>query len=190
MWTTITFLCLIALLALIIVIFVNTSPQFGQKPQAEDLTRIKQSVHYNEKGFVNLTETTTGDIWEALKKIPEMLAGGDRIPHKPLPVAFPGAGMQTVDSATYITWFGHSAFLLELQGRRILIDPMLGEFASPTTLGSKRFAYQKPIPLEQLKNIDVVVISMTITTILIIPPFKKFSMMSIILLLHWVWVHT
>lgn len=159
MWSTITILSLIVLLALIIFVFISTSPQFGQKPQGEDLIRISQSPHYNEEGFVNLSETTTADIWEALKKMPEMLSGGDKNPQKPLPAAFSHTGLQTADSVTFITWYGHSAFLLELQGKRILIDPMFGKVASPTFLGSKRFAYQQPIPLERLKNIDVVVIS-------------------------------
>lgn len=51
--------------------------------------------------------------------------------------------MRTVNS---LIWFGHSAFLLHLDGKNILIDPMLGQHPSPSPLvGTKRFTEKLPI---------------------------------------------
>jgi len=62
--------------------------------------------------------------------------------------------------ATRITWFGHSAFLLEMQGQVILLDPMLGETPSPHPwLGSSRYSRSLPLSLDELPQIDAVLFS-------------------------------
>lgn len=63
------------------------------------------------------------------------------------------------DTSVYVTWFGHSAVLLEIEGKRILLDPMLGPAASPVPFFAKRFAYRQPIDFAPLVKIDAVVIS-------------------------------
>lgn len=55
-------------------------------------------------------------------------------------------------------WFGHSTVLLNLDGMKILIDPMFSTYASPIKGTFKRF--QPPVlSLEELPSIDVIVIS-------------------------------
>jgi len=64
------------------------------------------------------------------------------------------------DTVTRITWFGHSAFLLEIEGKNILIDPMFGDTPSPHPwLGRKRFTNGLPIEIEKLPVIDAVIFS-------------------------------
>ncbi|MBR0147448.1 MAG: MBL fold metallo-hydrolase [Eubacterium sp.] len=54
------------------------------------------------------------------------------------------------------TWFGHSAFLIQMHGLNILIDPMLSDCSSPFSwIGVKRFA-RCPITAEELPHIDMV----------------------------------
>jgi L-ascorbate metabolism protein UlaG (beta-lactamase superfamily) len=61
---------------------------------------------------------------------------------------------------TQLTWFGHSAFLLEMDGKKILIDPMLGESPTPhPLLGPKRYSKELPIEIEKLPFIDAVILS-------------------------------
>jgi L-ascorbate metabolism protein UlaG (beta-lactamase superfamily) len=58
-----------------------------------------------------------------------------------------------------VTWFGHSASLLEIDGVRILIDPVWDQRAAPMQwAGPKRF-FPPTIALEELPPIDVVLIS-------------------------------
>lgn len=55
-------------------------------------------------------------------------------------------------------WFGHSTVLLNLDGMKILIDPMFSTYASPIKGTFKRF--QPPVlSLKELPSIDVIVIS-------------------------------
>ena len=59
-----------------------------------------------------------------------------------------------------VTWFGHSSFLLEIDKKNILIDPMLGPVPAPhPKLGRKRFSQELPIPIERLPVIDAVIVS-------------------------------
>ncbi len=62
-------------------------------------------------------------------------------------------------SGLRITWFGHSSSLLEIDGIRILIDPVWDPRAAPVTwAGPKRF-FPPTLSLEQLPLIDVVLLS-------------------------------
>jgi L-ascorbate metabolism protein UlaG (beta-lactamase superfamily) len=58
-----------------------------------------------------------------------------------------------------VTWLGHSTLLLEIDGHRVLIDPVWGERASPFSfMGPQRF-YAPLLPLAELPPIDAVIIS-------------------------------
>jgi L-ascorbate metabolism protein UlaG (beta-lactamase superfamily) len=58
-----------------------------------------------------------------------------------------------------VTWFGHASALLEVDGRRVLVDPVWGERVSPSpTLGPTRL-HPTPVPLDALPPVDVVLIS-------------------------------
>lgn len=66
---------------------------------------------------------------------------------------------QAPASGLRITWMGHSILLIEIDGLRVLIDPVWDKRAAPVSLtGPKRF-YDSPLPLEDLPPIDVVLIS-------------------------------
>src|SRR5512140_3857905 len=59
--------------------------------------------------------------------------GESRVPSGPLPVESPlEAWSKPVSSSGFrVTWLGHSTVLLELDGLRVLTDPVFGERASP-----------------------------------------------------------
>jgi L-ascorbate metabolism protein UlaG (beta-lactamase superfamily) len=158
-WLLISLAAVLAIVGIGIALFVTISPQFGAKPSGAALERISKSTHFKDGKFFNLIPTKQGDILEALGKMPEMFKSEGKIPKDSIPTEFSPELATGIDSLTSITWFGHSAFFVELKGTRILIDPMLGEIASPLPFGSSRFPYQKEIPMDQLTDIDVVIIS-------------------------------
>lgn len=58
-----------------------------------------------------------------------------------------------------VTWMGHSAMLIEIDGVRVLVDPVWDERAAPMQwAGPKRF-FAAPLRLEKLPRIDVVIVS-------------------------------
>ena len=97
-----------------------------------------------------------------LKTLVDFLTAADTKPVKPLPVFFEEGNVDSPlpASEARVTWYGHSAVFLEIDGKRILLDPMLGESASPVPLfGSTRFHLEKPLESLRFPRIDAVLIS-------------------------------
>lgn len=155
----IAILVIIVIMVIGVLIFVKTAPQFGQPPKGEDKQRLKESPHYEDGEFVNLIETKMGSFGEMMGTLPEFIFGKNRSPKDTLPTKYAEDNGERADSLCYITWYGHSAFLLEMNGKRILIDPMLGKTAAPTSFGSSRFPNEEPVPLEEIRDIDLMILS-------------------------------
>src|SRR5579871_1373587 len=62
-------------------------------------------------------------------------------------------------SGLRITWIGHASSIVEIDGTRILIDPVWDERAAPTNwAGPKRF-FPAPVALSDLPDMDAVIVS-------------------------------
>lgn len=95
----------------------------------------------------------------------EFFLGGSkhRVPDAPLPVERRSAADYATPPASglRVTWLGHSTMLLEIDGARVLIDPVWGERVSPFSFfGPKRF-FAPPLAMDDLPQVDVIVISHT-----------------------------
>ena len=112
--------------------------------------------------YLNPVSTSVGGLSVMFKVLPRYLANKEeRTPTQPL-------GPFRTDARIYdrppasglrVTWMGHSSTLLEIDGMRVLIDPIWEERASPAQwFGPKRF-FAPPLMLEELPQLDVVIIS-------------------------------
>lgn len=143
-----------------ITVFLYTAPQFGASSEGERLARIQASSHYQNGEFVNTIFTTMDmNMSSVAKTLEEFMTAKNTRPKQPLPTDFSDSASLPADSLMYITWYGHSAALLEMEGKRILLDPMFGPAASPVPFFGKRFDYLQPINFAQFKAIDALVIS-------------------------------
>ena len=135
--------------------------KFGAQPQGEHLVKISASIHFQNGAFVNQVETIMGyGLLKTAKMIRDFLTVDNISPIGPLPVKFAASNaIVPLDTLTSVTWYGHSAFLLEMEGKRLLLDPIFGPAASPFSFFGQRYAYQQPIDLEQFTKIDAVIIS-------------------------------
>ena len=62
-------------------------------------------------------------------------------------------------SGLRITWIGHSSLIIEIDGKRILTDPVWSQRASFLSfMGPKRF-FDAPVPLSELPKLDAILIS-------------------------------
>lgn len=159
--TAIALISLVLILSLGIVIFIKTSPQFGSTPSGSHLEKIKNSVNYGEDQFKNLIPTSMDmNFSSGIGVMYEWIFNTNgRVPNKPLPVEFDVASRTEVDTLSQITWFGHSAILLEIDGKKILIDPMLGNASAPVSFMTNRFDYEVPIDFEKIPNLDAIILS-------------------------------
>jgi L-ascorbate metabolism protein UlaG (beta-lactamase superfamily) len=152
---------LIALFAIGVAIFLYTSPEFGASSKGESAEKIAKSSNFKDGKFNNAeaTEVSTGFKWGT---IPEFFRKGDKVPDWSLPVDKMSVEevAATPDSVTKLTWFGHSALLLEIDGKKIFLDPMLGKVPSPVSfLGEPRFNDTLPLSIESIPDLDAVLIS-------------------------------
>src|SRR5260221_3866842 len=135
----------------------------GKRPDGLRLERIKASPLWDGERFHNVHPILPGlrDPKTPMPSITDFLCGGNRrVPRGPLPFASPlETWARPNASGLRVTWLGHSTVLLEIDGIRVLTDPVWGPRASPSRFaGPKRFQ-PVPIALRALPPIDVVVVS-------------------------------
>jgi L-ascorbate metabolism protein UlaG (beta-lactamase superfamily) len=127
---------------------------FGHRAFGERRARVEASPHWKGGHFFNalpLEDDVVGMLVGAWRASPNVS------PTAPLPAVTPTATPPA--SGLRATWFGHSSTLVEIDGVRVLTDPMWSERASPFTWAGPRRWSPVITSLEQLKPIDVVVIS-------------------------------
>jgi L-ascorbate metabolism protein UlaG (beta-lactamase superfamily) len=112
--------------------------------------------------FLNPVPTTIGGFGTIFKVLPRFLSSKvEKFPRKPLgPFRTDVSVYETApESGLRVTWMGHSSLLVEIDGVRVLVDPMWDERASPSRwAGPKRF-FAAPMRLEDLPSVDVVLVS-------------------------------
>lgn len=135
-------------------------PVFGGAPEGERLARMHASPQWDAaRGrFVNVEPAAVG---ASLGAAWDWLAGGSdhRRPEAPVPVvARRGADLDPA-APFRLTWLGHGTTLVDLDGRRLLIDPVFSRHASPGPLfGVARF-HAPPIALGDLPALDAVLLT-------------------------------
>ncbi len=114
------------------------------------------------KRYVNPVATRVGSASMLPKILWLYLTNKDeRRPREPLGPFHtdPRVYLQPPASGLRVTWFGHSASLLEIDGMRVLVDPMWDERAAPVTwFGPRRF-FAPTLPLDQLPRLDLILLS-------------------------------
>jgi len=135
----------------------------GARAAGLRLERMRASPRWSGDGFVNVHPILPGLRDPDVKPptITEFLCGGDRrVPAHGLPAVDPRpAWLQAPQSGLRATWLGHSTVLLEIDGYRVLTDPVWGRRASPSALLGPRRFQPVPVPLSALPAVDAVVIS-------------------------------
>ena len=131
---------------------------FGHHAGGERRARMERSPQWKD-GHFNNPQPLVND---AAGMLSGMFHASDHgSPAIPLPVekidprrfdAPPGSGLR-------ITWLGHASALIELDGSRVLTDPMWSERPSPIPEMGPRRWYPPPIALRDLPALDAVVIS-------------------------------
>jgi L-ascorbate metabolism protein UlaG (beta-lactamase superfamily) len=158
--TLLSLLTVILLLA-IVTFFYMRQPQFGALPSGERLARIEKSPNYKNSQFHNLIEKPTisegysiaGEIYATLFKNNPRTSPVDRIPSiKTNLFNLP------LDS-NVLVWFGHSSCFIQLDGKRILIDPVFSERASPLPWGPKAYKGSNIYRSTDIPPIDYLIIS-------------------------------
>ncbi|MBV7672430.1 MBL fold metallo-hydrolase [Streptomyces halstedii] len=137
---------------------------FGAEPDGARMERIRNSPHFADGVFQNPLEARTvpsGSMTDVAKAYFRKEERVRRAPTGTVPVhattvadlaAPPASGLR-------LTWLGHSSVLAEIDGARVLFDPVWGERCSPFSFAGPKRLHPVPVPLAALGSVDVVVIS-------------------------------
>ncbi|MFD4526092.1 MBL fold metallo-hydrolase [Streptomyces sp. NPDC058470] len=136
---------------------------FGADPSGERLERIRRSPNFADGVFTNPAGTPRPDgaMREAAKAYLRKEERVRRAPAGTVPVhATTLADLaRPAPSGLRLTWMGHSSVLAEIDGHRVLFDPVWGERCSPFNFAGPKRLHPVPLPLAALGPVDVVVIS-------------------------------
>ena len=150
------------LVVIFIAVFVFLHLQrFGKLPSGPRLEKIKKSTNYKKDHFQNFSETpmitADGGFFTVFKEFlfnkKERLNPVDLIPSVK-------SNLLKLDPAKEIlVWFGHSSYFMQVNGKKILVDPVFSGAASPVSFNIKAFKGTDIYTPDDLPEIDFLFIS-------------------------------
>ena len=153
-------LLVIAVLVLAVLVFLR-QPQFGERPSGESLNRIEASANYNNAQFQNLNHTPqlTGGV-SMFTVMREFFFNKDKrnVPAKPLPSKKTDL-LNLNPNNNILVWFGHSSYLMQLDGKTFLVDPVFSGHASPIKFTTKSFKGSDVYSVDDMPSIDFLILT-------------------------------
>lgn len=151
----------IAILPSLTTFLIFNQTQFGKAPSGERLKRIQQSPNFRNGQFQNLSFTPTfaEDVskWEMIRdgifkiskrKAPSTTLSSVKTNLKNLP-----------PEKDVLVWFGHSSYFMQIDGKKILVDPVFSGSASPFSFMVKSFKGSDVYTPDDFPPIDYLIIT-------------------------------
>ncbi|WP_405011062.1 MBL fold metallo-hydrolase [Kitasatospora sp. NBC_01539] len=135
---------------------------FGGRPDGAREERIGRSPQYRDGVFHNAPSEVAGAAapgTPSSETVRRMLFDREgRVPALPVPTVRPRHGAAAAEGVE-IVWYGHASVLVEVQGSRVLLDPIWSDRCSPSAhVGPKRL-HPVPSDLAEVPPVDAVLIS-------------------------------
>ncbi|HVG14383.1 MAG TPA: MBL fold metallo-hydrolase [Chitinophagaceae bacterium] len=116
-------------------------PKFGMKPSGDRLALIKKSLNYKENKFINRKHTpelTEGNTMLGVTYDYIFHKGKRRRPIDLIP-SLKTDLLNLPPDKDVLVWFGHSSYFIQIEGKKILVDPVFSGNASPVPGTVKSF---------------------------------------------------
>ena len=126
----------------------------------ETLAELELSPNHKDGKFVNIEPEAGIELsWERVSELFQSYDRQEPVGAFPV-VSIPAERFNTPpEPGLRLSWFGHASVLIEIDGYRVMTDPVLSDRASPFSFAGPTRFHQPPIALEDLRGIDAVVIS-------------------------------
>ena len=150
----------VAVLFLAVYVFMR-QPMFGRLPSGERAERIKASPNFRDGKFQNLHHTP--DLTEGTsytKMLKDFFFGKDprATPEDTIPSN--KTDLSTLKpEENVLVWFGHSSYYIQLDGKKILVDPVFSGAASPISFTTPSFPGSDVYTVDEIPDIDYLLIS-------------------------------
>ncbi|PPK64025.1 MBL fold metallo-hydrolase [Actinokineospora auranticolor] len=128
----------------------------GRRASGERAERMARSPQFRDGTFHNRASTRSVSPADLRSTIREYQCGGRRRPAGPIPLVDPAP---PVSAGLHITWHGHATALVEVDGARVLVDPVWGDRVSPSRLVGPKRLHRPPHDIAALPRVDAIVIS-------------------------------
>src|SRR5688500_559573 len=151
---------LLVLFALVLTIFFAL-PKFGKSPTGDRLIKIKASPNFKNGSFQN--QSVTPDLTEGATyfSVLKKFIFEKKQRNKPVD-AIPSikTDLLNLDPAKdVLVWFGHSSYFMQIDGKKILVDPVLSGVASSVSFSTNAFKGTDIYTTEEIPVIDYLFIS-------------------------------
>jgi L-ascorbate metabolism protein UlaG (beta-lactamase superfamily) len=143
------------------IFFFMSRPEFGKTAEGEKLKQLQNSPNFRQGSFQNLNPTpalTEGVTYAQVSKEFLTAKTKDRRPPKKLPSQKTDLH-QLNPEENVLVWFGHSSYFLQVDGKKILVDPVFSGNASPLPGTMKSFPGSDVYTTEDIPVIDYLFIT-------------------------------
>jgi L-ascorbate metabolism protein UlaG (beta-lactamase superfamily) len=153
-------LVIIAAFVLVVYAFMKQE-KFGKPPAGERLELIQQSINYKNNSFQNQSHTpslTEGATYSSVIKEFFFTKKERKKPAQVLPSVKTDLFGLKKDENVWV-WMGHSSYFMHIDGKTILVDPVLSGAASPLSFTTKSFPGADIYTTDDIPEIDFLFIS-------------------------------
>jgi len=151
---------IIFLLTISVFIFLR-HPKFGKLPKGERLERIKNAPNYQKGSFQN--QSITPDLTEGANYFSVFKEFFFEKKKRVTPTdIIPSVKTDLINldiEKDVLVWFGHSSYFMQIDGKRILVDPVFCGHASPFSFSTKAFKGTDNYTTDDIPPIDFLFIS-------------------------------
>ncbi len=151
----------ILLLVILIPVVVFQHKKFGKRPTGSRLERIKNSPNFVKGQFLNQSKTLTFTGGANVFKIAKEFYFSKNVKVRPVN-QIPSIKIDLKNSdinKNILVWFGHSSYFIQIDGKRILVDPVFSDYASPFSTGIKAFKGTNIYTADDIPEIDFLFIT-------------------------------
>ncbi|WP_234110662.1 MULTISPECIES: MBL fold metallo-hydrolase [Chryseobacterium] len=141
--------------------FVMKQKKFGKLPSGARLERILKSPNYKDGKFQNLSYTPQLAEGTSMPEAIFRLIFGktpNRFPAKVFHFEKSDLKNLSPHENVYV-WMGHSSYFLQIDGKSILVDPVLSGYASPFSFTTKAFKGSDLYKPQDIPELDFLVIT-------------------------------
>ena len=134
--------------------------RFGKNPEGKRLLKVKNSSNYKDGSFKNVEETSVNpdnvSMFTILKKMisrPSSVRPSSEVLNQKVDLK----SLNPDDP--HLVWFGHSSYLIQVKGYKVLVDPVFSGNASPFRFFGKAFEGADHYDAEDMPEVDLLVIT-------------------------------
>lgn len=155
------FILLLIGIILISTYFILNQKKFGKVPSGKRLERILNSPNYKNGKFNNLNPTPQLAEDTSMPEVIYRFIFGkteNKIPEKTFNFSKTDLKKLNPDENVYV-WMGHSSYFIQIEGKKILVDPVFSGYASPFSFTTKAFKGTDLYTTEDIPELDYLIIT-------------------------------